>query len=121
MPDHDGGEATVRLDLGEDRGTGEGSKANQVTGRASYNTGLYVLSRDYLVLSLNLPLHGPTETIGQRDRRPIGSGGSPSTVGPTGGLRRTTGPNARPDPDYGPDVKVNSGLVLILKKKPSYR
>src|SRR5262245_43088126 len=84
-----------------DRGTGEGSRANQVTERSMYNTGVYVLTGDYLAMTIKLPLKGTVEQSGERDRRDPSRGGSPSTVGDKRPPTNTTGPV-----DVGPDVKV---------------
>jgi hypothetical protein len=109
----------VNAPRSEDRGTGEGNPANQVTDRAPYNTGTYIRTQEYLTLQVKFPLDGPTETIGPRDRRPVEKGGSPSPVddkarGGVSDIRRPERPR-----DVGPDVTVNEDLVLILHKAPS--
>ena len=111
----------VNAPRSEDRGTGEGNPANQITDRAPYNKGTYIRTQEYLMLQVRFPLDGPTETIGKRDRRPAGQGGSPRPVddkarGGVGDIRRLERPR-----DVGPDVTVNEELVLILHKAPSKR
>jgi hypothetical protein len=95
---------------------GPRSEGNEVTERAPYNKGTYILATDYLVLQLKFPLEGPTETIGQRDRRPPEKGGSPSPIGEK--TRGGTGDVRSPerDRDVGPDKTESQDLILILRK-----